>query len=230
MPAAAPLNWEQLLNGEDTFATTLLIVLIDRFGDEMINNENGVWTPQTIRDEVVECFSVKLTDAAIGKVMAAASIITTDKMRSSLPSFLTVAHGLLGDGSDWYYAEPIDVEDLAWCLTEAMLLYPVSPDAAFDPQIVGYVQEMLKREGMLFPPSILRFADPDADRELGAEDEDIVRNQIDRTNAVQEYIDVQLQKMLNEVLSLNIASISMTQLVEQVKLELQEVASQNKWY
>jgi hypothetical protein len=224
------VNWETLLNGDDTFATTLLVILIDQCGEDIINGDSGVWTAQTVREEIRDIFSVQLNDSALSKIMAALSIIATDGMRNSLPSFLMAVHGLLGDGFDWSYAEPISVEDLAWCLTEASLLWPVSPDVLFEPQIIAYVKTMLQREGILFPPSVLRFADPEARRVFGSEDEDVMANQMDRTNSVQEYIDEQLQKLIMEVTSLNIGNVTADVLVEQLKQELQEVAAKDKWY
>jgi hypothetical protein len=48
---------------------------------------------------------------------------------------------------------------VAWGITEALLLWPPSPqdEAPFCDQITGYIGEVLKDEGIMQPPDVLRL-------------------------------------------------------------------------
>jgi hypothetical protein len=220
-----------LSDPENTFAATLLVILVDMFGgDTLLNGEYGSLTPQTISMEVERFYNVKLPPENLGKIMAAISLETTDNITRSTSSFLATVHGLIGDGTDWAYEEPVDVDDLAWALMEATLIWPPEEGVMYDPQIVAYCQLMLSREGIKSPPSILSFAREEAAYgDLGAFDNDVLMEQADRTNDVNEYIDNQQLKLLQQLESIPSLGVTGEVLVEKINQELMEIANQDKW-
>jgi hypothetical protein len=219
-----------LLAGGEVFASTLLVLVIDRFGDSFLAGEEGPWTPETLRLEIKDHFGINLPDDNLGKLTAAIAVLTTDHFFRSLPSFLFTLHGLLGDGVSWSYAEPLDIEDLAWAMTEAIFLAPPQEGDLFDSQIVAYCKTMLKREGMLSPPSILTFArEEEAYGNITPYDEDIMREQADRTNAVNEYIEEQTMRLLQQIESIPFLKVSSSFLRTTLVAELENLQAKDQW-
>jgi hypothetical protein len=126
-----------LIQSDEVFASTLMLLAADKFGTDVFTEDGSVWTPETFRHEFGIQYLCKLPDDNLGKLMAAFSVLSSDALYRSLPSFLFTVHGLLGAGTDWSYAEPVDAEDLAWTVMEAMLIWPPEEGNLFDPQIVS---------------------------------------------------------------------------------------------
>jgi hypothetical protein len=220
----------QLIQSDETFASTLLIMVIDRLGPELLTGEDGPWTAATLRLEIQEAFGVTISDDNLGKLMAAIAVITTDNLFRGVPSFLFTIHGLLGDGMDWSYAEPIDVEDLAWAMVEAVLLMPPEKEDIFDAQIVAYCRSMLKREGLMSPPWVLSFAKEDAVYgDIVIYGEDILLEQANRTEDVNVYLEQQQQRLLNQISSIPHLNLDALVLQQNIQNEFNEIEKRNRW-
>jgi hypothetical protein len=204
--------------------------MIDRFGDAFLAGEEGPWTAEMLQIEIKEQFGVAIPDDNLGKLMAGIALLTTDNFFRSLPSFLFTVHGLLGDGTDWSYAEPIDLEDLAWAMMEATLLFPPQEEDLFDSQIVAYCKTMVKREGLLAPPSVLTFAkEEEAYGNITPYDENVMQEQADRTNAVNEYIEEQLSLLFQQVASAPSLHTTAETLKTAIMSELEALYVGDKW-
>jgi len=140
---------------KESFATTLLTLFIDQYGTEAFD-----WDPLTIQSEIERDFSVKLSRAVFDRLMAAIAVISTDSFFSSLPDFINLCNILSGDSYDPTVFDPADAGECAWGMTEALMLSPPDDDdkEPFDDQIVSYISEVLKSEGILTPPDILRIS------------------------------------------------------------------------
>ena len=144
----------------DSFATTLLVILVDEYGTECFQ-----WSPETIRLEIEEDFKLKLPQPNFDRLMAAINIITSDDFYQSLPDFVTYCNILAGDTFDPRAWDPADAAEIAWGITEVLLLSP--PDAhdenPFSEEIVGYIGQALSQEGIITPPDVLKIAVRDKD-------------------------------------------------------------------
>jgi hypothetical protein len=222
---------ETLLQSGETFASTLLVLTLDRFGNDMIHGEDGPWMPETIRLEIQEKFGTSISDDNLGKLLAAISVIKTDSLFRTLSSFLFTVHNLLGDGIAWSYAEPVETEDLAWSVMESILLSPPKEDEdIFDSQIVAYCRFMLKRDGLITPPSVLAFAKEDEIYgDIAIFGEDILQEQSNRTEEVNRYLENRQQELLNQLASLPRLGIDASRLSTQIQTELAELADRNRW-
>jgi len=217
-----------LIGSDEVFASTLLLLAADLFGTDMF--QDGGWTPQTFRMEFEARFGSSLPDENLGKLMAAISVLTSDALYRSLPSFLMTVHGLLGDGTDWCYAEPMDAEDLAWAVMEAMLIWPPEEGDIFDPQVVAYCRTCMKREGLMSPPAVLAFAREDAVYgDIGQFGDDILREQAARTEEVNESIELRQAALYQQLESIKSLGCTADALAESVQNELREIAGQEKW-
>jgi len=219
-----------LITNEDVFASTLVTIMIDQFGDTFLSGEEGPWAPETLRLEIRDHFNVEIPDDNLGKLMTAIAVLTTDHFYRSLSSFLFTVHGLLGDGTSWSYAEPIDLEDLAWAMTEAILLSPPQEGDLFDSQIVAYCKTLVQREGLLSPPAVLSFTkEEEAYGDITPYDENVMIEQADRTNAINEYTEEQLGRLLQELESLPFLKTSSDMMRATLSAEINELFGQDKW-
>lgn len=146
---------QEAWTSKETFASVLLTLFLDRFGTEALQ-----WDPTTITLEIEEEFSVDLSQLSLDKLFVAIQIMTTDKFYKSLPDFISFCNVLSGDTYRPDMWDPADAEEVAWGVTEGLLLYPPEDDdpEPFTDEIRSYIGAMLDREGIINPPDILRIA------------------------------------------------------------------------
>lgn len=162
-------NTKQLLANPDTFATTLVVILIDHFGTEALT-----WSPETIRLELYDDFQVKLPQVNVDKIMAGCSVLTSDDFYKNLPRFIQLCNVFADDEFNPLVFDPADSFEMAWSITEVMLLSPPEDDEPFTDEIRYYIGHMLTEEGVVNPPDVLRIAIQDVSIEdpLGGDTED----------------------------------------------------------
>jgi len=143
--------WES----KETFASVLLTMFIDRFGAEALQ-----WDPATIAMEIEDEFKVELSQQAMDKLMAAVQLLTTDRFFKNLPDFINFCNILDGDTYNPEMWDPADAEEVAWGITEAMLIAPPDDEdeEPFSNEIRAYIGAVLDSEGIINPPDILRIA------------------------------------------------------------------------
>lgn len=138
-----------------TFGIVLLTVFLDRFGVEGLD-----WDPNTITLEVEEEFDVDLPQCVFDKLMTAISILTSDTFYRSLPDFITFCNVMSGDTYRPDTFDPADSSEVAWGITEGLLISPPEDDAdgPFSDEIRAYVGAVLDREGIINAPDVLQIA------------------------------------------------------------------------
>lgn len=118
------------------------------------------WDPSTITLEIEEEFDVELPALALDKLMVAIKILTSDRFHKSLPDFIAFCNVLGGEPYDPNTFDPADTEEVAWGITEGMLIAP--PDEQdtepFSDEIRAYIGGVLDAEGILNAPDVLRIA------------------------------------------------------------------------
>jgi len=146
---------QEAWTSRETFASVLLTMFLDRFGTEALT-----WDPTTVTLEIEEEFDVDLPQLSFDKLMVAIQIMTTDRFYRSLPDFVAFCNVLGGDTYDPNTWDPADAEEVAWGITEALLLYPPeeSQSEPFTDEIRAYIGAVLDSEGLINPPDILRIA------------------------------------------------------------------------
>lgn len=144
----------EVFTDETAFATTLVTLLIDIYGTEAL-----YWTPEMLRTETEQDFGFSWDDTLFDRLMAGIVLLVTDRFYKSLPDFVELCNILAGEAMQPGVFAPADVSECAWGITEALLLAPPEEDdpEPFTEDIRGYVGEMLKLEGILSPPDILRI-------------------------------------------------------------------------
>lgn len=141
-----------------SFGTTLAVALVDLAGTAALS-----WDPLAVAMEVQAAAGVDVTPANFSKLMAAAAVVTTDRFARCLPDFIAVCNALSGHGLSPGVFDPAEAEDVAWGVTEALLLESLFFGRAGDAEPLSeevrrYVGKVLDREGIMDPPDVLAVA------------------------------------------------------------------------
>jgi hypothetical protein len=162
MATAQSNHVQRTLQDPETYATTLLAIVIDRYGTDALT-----WSPETLRLQLGEDFGAIMPRVNCDRLMAGIVILTTDYFYKNLPRFIQLCNALSGDGCDPGMFDPADSIECAWGMTEAMLLSPPDEDEPFCDEIRQYITAVLKDEGYVVPPDVLRIAiDGDFSRQI----------------------------------------------------------------
>lgn len=149
-----PKDWSAIWCDPDTFTTTLLAMFLDTYGTEGLS-----WSPDTIVLEIEERWNIPLPRANFDKLMVGINMLTTNQFFVSLPTFIDWCNIINGDFYDPELWNPADVAEIAWAITESLIIDP--PDESeqdpFSTEILAYIGAALDAEGIMNPPDILRI-------------------------------------------------------------------------
>ena len=142
---------------EETYATCVLLLVIDRLGSECLE-----WHPETVRRELEVEFQVQIPKVTLDKFMAATAIMTTNYFWKDALKFIELCNVLSGDDFDPTEFDPADSAEMLWGINEALIIYPPDEDSGdefeFSPDVLAYIREELRAEGLVNPPDVLRVA------------------------------------------------------------------------
>ena len=146
---------KELWKSPKTFASVLLTVFLDHFGTEALE-----WDPATISMEVEDEFGVDLPQATLDKLVVAINILTSDRFYRSLPDFIIFCNVMSGDTYRPDMFDPADSVEIAWGITEGLLIAPPEEDEKepFSDEIRAYIGAVLDAEGIINAPDILKIA------------------------------------------------------------------------
>jgi hypothetical protein len=145
-------HWSQrkLLLDKDAFATSLFLLVADKFGLECLE-----WAPTSLYMECKDTWSCDVPTANIGKIMAAIGLVTTDYFYTSLPAFINTCNALYGY-TELGSFDPADPDEILMGVTEALLLWPPdSKDKVFSEEISAYIDHTFRSHGSYKPIGIL---------------------------------------------------------------------------
>lgn len=135
------------------YAFNLVTMFLDCYGKEGL-----YWLPETIEMTIREDFGVDLSPASFDRLMTGINILTSNSFFVSESDFTRECVALAGTFAPEDLLELPDCLDVAWGITEALLLHPPEGENPFSPEIVGYIAHALQEEGITNPPDVLRIA------------------------------------------------------------------------
>jgi hypothetical protein len=144
-----------LLLSEDSYATVLLLLVLDTYGRDALQ-----WHPDTLRMALESDFGLELPKESLDKIMAGITILTTNYFYKDVRRFIELCNVLSGDDFQPDEVEPADASEVLWGIVEATLIYPPNEDpqdTQYSPEITAYIGEVLKRDGIALPPDVLRL-------------------------------------------------------------------------
>lgn len=211
----------QVLRSEDTYATTLLIVFLDQFGIEALD-----WSPETIKLELQDEFQTEISSSTLDRLMAAITVVTTDDFYRRLPYFIQLCNVLSGDDLDLATFDPADASEIAWGMTEALLLFPPEDSNPFSAEIQHYIGQVVSAEGIVNPPDVLAIGlqetktvdpigdyadDPEMYSALYAGDQE-------RVNEIKEMLQDNLRELFSQLKSLPLREGNTDDLLNRMRL------------
>lgn len=198
-------NWlKKILASDRAYATTLLTILIDHFGDEALK-----WHPTTRRMELEQTFGVDLPVINGDKLNAGIMLLTSDGFFKRESVFVQICNVLSGTPFAYADFDRADVDECAWGITEAMLLAAPEEEEPFSDEIRGYIGKVLKDEGIKTPPDVLRLGTWDEQQDYsGMSIEDPVmfsgefQMQADESKEIERILQLRLKELLAQLESL----------------------------
>jgi hypothetical protein len=136
-------------------ATPLVLLYYDTFGARGFS-----WDPEVIKDEVELTAGLELPRGNLHRLLAGITLRTTDRFYRHLDSFVALCNVLSGDHFDPSRPDEADAFEVAWGITEALILAPPGQDLGEEPfadSVCQYVRAAAEDEGLLEPPDVLRL-------------------------------------------------------------------------
>ncbi len=127
------------------------------------------WGAETLASEIAADCGLAPPRVNIDKIFAAKAIVKTDRFHNELKPFVDLCNVLGGSPYNPTVFDPADALECAWGLAEAMVLSPLEDNEKYSPEIVGYIEQALKTEGISKPPGLFR--------DLGLKDDDSVADE-----------------------------------------------------
>lgn len=208
-----------------SFATTLLTAVWDRYGPDAAS-----WSPQTLRMELDQDFSMTMPKPNFDRLMAALALVTSDEFYHSLPTFIRLCNILSGDDFDPRVFDPADADEMAWGITEAMLICPAESTEAFSDDIRWYMGYVLDMEGVINAPDVLQLALREPGRQNipteYADDPEMFNAMWDSQNGraleIKEIVKTNLQELLRQVTTLPLVHGDVEDLVQKIQTGMQQ--------
>ncbi len=235
---------KEVLLDPDSTATALLAVALDRFPNKDPQTGKRAssvtdWDPETVQMEMASEFGITVRPANFNKLMGAIEIITTDRFYKSLHDFIRLCNVLTHGTLNVRTFDPADVEEIAWGITEALLLDPPEHDdeEPFTQEILQYIGAALKREGIMTPPDILRLGVHDASAlaqiQASFSDDPEMFNAIykieqDKTKDVDDMVRNRLRDMLGQLRALPLTNGNADDAVQRMLGSLQTANQKGK--
>lgn len=143
----------------EAYASTLLILAMDHWPPDPVKKHQGCleWTRQTLKMEFEQAIA-PLSDGNLDRLMAAITIVTTDRFFQDAETFIRLCNILFGSDIDPTVFEPADVFECAWGITEGLLLSQDDNPSPFSEDVRVVVRHALDDEGFVEAPDVLRIA------------------------------------------------------------------------
>ena len=143
----------ELLESEETYATTLLTIIVDNYSFEALE-----WEPNILTEELENDFGVTLARVNIDKIQSLATCILTDRFYNDWLFFNVTCNALNHEEVDFQNPSEPTPEEVAWALTEVMLFEDPDDRPDLTPEIQTYIGVVLANHGVVKPPDVLKAA------------------------------------------------------------------------
>lgn len=148
-----------ILENEDTFATTLVTICVDAFGTEFFE-----YDPETTWLGLAELYGAELPRTNKDKIQAMTLVYTTDLPLISVEAFNFVCNVLSGSEANFKKWDPLAPEEAIWGIYEMLLHIGIDREKDEEPpqfshEVRRYLGIILFNDGIFDPPDIMRIAE-----------------------------------------------------------------------
>jgi hypothetical protein len=193
------------LENDDSFATTLLAIVFDKYGTELF-----AWDPESLWMAIAEDFGAIPPRINQDKLQALITCYTTDLFYISVEFFITTCNVLSGAEANFKRFDPADAEEIIWGIYEVALNVSLEREPneslpEFSHEVRRYIGIALDNDGVFDPPDVLRIAEMPERAELDqwADDPDMFNAAHDHAkterSALLGHLAHQLAEMMTEL-------------------------------
>lgn len=191
------------------YAATLVSVFVNQYGLEALN-----WDPTTIGEELVDDYGADIDSDVFDKLMAAITVLTTDRVYYDVETFDETINAFSGGGLGEDQDAPT-VAEMALTVAQIYLLdpEPVVPkrgETVWAPAIAGYGRVVLDEEGFSDPPAILNFIPGKPSSILATDEPDplllasSLKERASKAHEIDRWVDQQVINIVNELATFGI--------------------------
>lgn len=200
---------QTILTADEAFGATMLILAADRWPPDPKGQHQGCfdWTRQTLQLELNAVFGCHVAEGNIDRLMAAISIVTTDRFFQDPRTFIELANVLSGSDLEPGVFEPADSVECAWAITEALLLVGRQDHEPFSDEVRLVIGKAVSDDGLVAPPDVLRIAMGHVAIDTIATDwaddpemfSGIYKTQQDRSSEITDVLRDSLERLLEQI-------------------------------
>ena len=217
-----------LLQDDDTYMTTLIVICSDLYGYEFME-----WSPETIKLQLYDDMQVEVPSVNLSKIMAGIAVLTTDSFYRNLPRFIQLCNVIADQDYNPFVFDPADSFEMAWAITEVLLLDPPEdPSNAFTDEIRSYMGFVVQQEGIVNPPDVLAIAMNDRRLDdpinVGNEGEDpemyaaFWQNQAAKGDEIRTMLTLQVGELIKQITSLPLTNGNVDGLLSKMRKALHD--------
>ena len=207
---------------------------IDMYGMEALS-----WPPQVLADEFSADFGIQIPAVNLAKILVAIDLVQSDQFYRSLPRFIFACNILSNSFVEPGEFDPADASEIAWGITEAMLIYPSEvlteeQGEPFSLDITAYIGRILAEEGIVNPPDVLRIGLTDDSDPFSywVDDPDLYASmfamQEERTGEIKSMLKENLQQLLEQLADLQLENGDTAELKKIVESRIEEETAPNR--
>ena len=144
----------KLFTNTEVSPTVLHVVVLRHFSTDAYQ-----WEPQTLWKEIEDTFKVSLPRTNKDKIQAVFSLVATNLFYVQWEVFEKICKSFNNVEISFRHVSPLITEEMIVALIEASLNDVDFETAKWDPEVKIYVQSVLKKDGFLKIPEILKFSE-----------------------------------------------------------------------
>jgi hypothetical protein len=207
MPLIKTTNQKEFLMNEETYATSLVAILFDKFGTDITD-----WEAESLEMEITDEYGEKLPQVNMDKIWGLITVLSTNQFYFDPFIFNATCQAFNDEESSFQMFSPVSVEGAAWAVTEAMMNDPDGGE--FSQEVKSYIGVLLDQRGILEVPPILSMAEPSGNLTEGATQfaddvtfyEALWKVQKSNSESIMEYVQSRLTGLFTELQRLPLSS------------------------
>jgi hypothetical protein len=145
---------KKVLSDEESYATTLLIALLDKYGTGLFD-----WEPATLDLEAEHVLAMKeIPQENKDKIWALITVLTTNTFYTVADAFTHVCNALSGSGADFQNWDILTPDEVLWGMTEVALIDPPSEEEPHDwsEEVRYYIGNIFDMHGFSRLPKLVK--------------------------------------------------------------------------
>lgn len=149
---------EQAIMDPSSFGSTLLVAVLDEYGEDCLK-----WEPESVATQLANDTGMTVPKASIDRLMAAMAVLANDLFMKDVVCFNNTCATLDFNRSDGYSFIPCGAKDIMWGCAETRLILgnKVYEDSDWSHDVRRYAATVFSMNGITKAPPLLSFMEFD---------------------------------------------------------------------